>query len=58
MKVKYKILLSFLVPLLFYDVFYLINSNAPPMIKTVEAKYLPTESLGDLEQEAELIVRP
>ena len=57
MKVNNKILLFTSVVLLLYEAFYIINSNSPPTIKTVEAKYLPTESLEDLELESELIVK-
>ena len=57
MKVNNKILLSISAVLLLYGAFYIFNSNTPPTIKTVEAKYLPTESLKDLELEAELIVK-
>ncbi len=57
MKVKIKVLLYISVILLLYVAFYIINSNAPPTLKIVEAKYLPTESLEDLELEAELIVK-
>ena len=40
-----------------YCGFYLFNSMSPPDIQTIQDKYLPTNSLADLESEAELIVR-
>ncbi|GEM_PF-4422294 len=40
-----------------YGGFYLFNSISPPDIQTIQDKYLPTESLADLESEAELIVK-
>lgn len=57
MKVKNKVLLYISVVSLLYVAFYIFNSMTSPAIKKVEAKYLPTDSLADLELEAELIVK-
>lgn len=57
MNSKNKVLLLFSATILLYSGFYIFNLNATPKIKTIEAKYLPTDSLEDLELESELIVK-
>ncbi|KAA0964838.1 hypothetical protein FQ087_00455 [Sporosarcina sp. ANT_H38] len=57
MKLKSKIILLLATVLLLYGGLYILNYNAAPKVKLIDAKYLPTETLKDLELESELIVK-